>query len=573
MSEAQNLVELVLRSLDANASTFRLHWREENGTGTLDARTLVRTTASVAGWLRAQGVVRGDRVGIACSPCPEWIVFDLAALSLGAITVPFFANLSPEHLAWELRDSGSKVVLCGDAAQSAQIQAAAPGTLPVVVSGAPAGEVPWERLASHPADVEDFRRSVAEILDTNIATIIYTSGSTGRPKGVVLDHGGMVAQVEAARIAFPADPTADFGLSCLPLAHVFERIVTYFHLASGHPLAISRDVQQVSLDLLAFRPTIFTVVPRLLEKLLAKVDAQVDAARGIRRWIGRAARRESERERHALSPLLEPIFDALVWAKVRKAMGERLRLVVSGGAALPSVVEIRMRRMGLPILEGYGLTEHSPVVAVNTPAASRPGTVGRLFHGVEARTESDSELLVRSRSVFKGYWNRPEETAEAIGPDGWLRTGDLASIDADGFLKLVGRKKDLCKTAGGKYVAPTPIEEALARHPLVEHAVVCADGRKFVSAVLALDPQALQARARAAGSDPVHAASSTEVELELSEHVRAVNASLDEWEKVRRWVVSPLPFTIEGGELTPTLKVRRSLVLSRHSAALDALYA
>ena len=574
MPEAKNLVQLVVRSMDHHPENVRLRWRDGRTVRELDGASFLARAASAAFWLRDRGVGRGDRVGICSAPCAEWIVFDVATLSLGAVTVPYFANLSEEHLAWELRDSAPKVVLCGDREHAAAVQrSCAEGTVLVSVPGSDGpGTVPWESLEEAPADVDGFRQRAEGIKASDLATIIYTSGSTGRPKGVVLDHGAMTFQALAAKATFPSDPAVDSGLSCLPLAHVFERIVAYYHLASGHPLAIARDVQDVATDLALFRPSIFTVVPRLLEKMLAKMDARVARARGPASVLGRLALRESLRERHGLSPLLDPLADALVWKRLRDAMGGRIRLLVSGGAPLSSAVELRMRRMGVPVLEGYGLTEHGPVVAVNHPGATRPGTVGPLFPGVEMRLEPDSELLVRSPSVFRGYWNHPEEDRGVLEPDGWLRTGDLASCDPDGFLRLTGRKKDLCKTAGGKYVASTPIEDALARHPLVEYAVVSADGRKFVSAVLALDPVALDERARAEGVTESDIRSSPWLSSELEAHLARVNAGLDEWEKIRRWIVAPGAFTIESGEVTPTLKVRRSEVLRKFARELDGLY-
>jgi long-chain acyl-CoA synthetase len=515
-------------------------------------------------------------VGIIAPSGPEWLLFDIAALSLGAITVPLFANVSTENLVWQIQDSGLKLALAGDASQARLVRDCAAGPLEIAsLSGANGtNSVPWEELLSPAPDMDGFRQAVERVSGHDIATIIYTSGSTGRPKGVMLDHGAMLFQVAGAVERFPLDSERDLALSCLPFAHVFERIVTYFHLHNGYPLAIARDVQAVGDDLKVFRPTIFTVVPRLLEKMLDRIETQARTATGVKLAIARAALTEAGREPGPFSPLVSPFLDVLAWRRVRAALGGRLGIIVCGGAALPRAVELRFRRMGMPVLQGYGLTESGPVVSANGPGRNRPGSVGRPFPGVETRLEEDGELLVRSRSVLRGYWNRPEESAQVRTADGWLRTGDLARIDADGYVFLVGRKKDLCKTAGGKYVAPVPIEDALAAHELVEHAVVCADGRKFVSAVLAPDFAVLRRRAAATenGVTESDILSSAIFAEEIKAHVESVNAHLNECEKVRRWTVSQRPFTIETGEITPTLKVRRAEVLRRFESDLDSLY-
>jgi len=575
MSDATSLPGLVLDSMSRDPSRKRVLWREADSIESLDGERFLALASSLARGLAKLGVAFGDRVGILAPSSPEWLLFDVAALSLGAVTVPLFANVSKENLAWQIQDSGMKVLLAQDRAQTLLARSCSGASLRIVslTEATPGDSIGWDELSSHAPDLDGFRANCSRLGPGHLATIIYTSGSTGRPKGVVLDHGAMLFQIAGATVRFPLEAEGNLALSCLPFAHVFERIVTYFHLRNGYPLAIAKDVQAVGEDLKIFRPTIFTVVPRLLEKMLDRIETQARSSRGVKLAIAKAALDEAGREPGALSPLISPVLDFLAWRRVRAALGGRLGLIVCGGAALPRRVEVRMRRMGLPIMEGYGLTEHGPVVSANGPSENRPGSVGRPFPGVETRLEDDGELLVRSRAVFCGYWNRPEETALARTADGWLRTGDLARIDDDGYLFLVGRKKDLCKTAGGKYVAPVPIEEALASHELLEHAVVCADGRKFVSAVLAPDFTALRRRAASgAGATESDILASPEFAAEIEAHVFAVNARLDEWSKVRRWTVAPHPFRIETGEITPTMKVRRAEVLQRFAESLDALY-
>jgi long-chain acyl-CoA synthetase len=576
MLDVRSLPGLAHRSMEREPSRRRLFWREGSEIRSWSGEEFLAKAASIAWTLSERGVADGERVGIYAASGPEWLAFDMAALALGAVTVPFFHNASSESIAWQIRDSGLRRMLVGTAEQARQVRAIAPDLEIHSLAGVDdSGSLPWESLLDSSVPPGDFLRRIDRIEPDHLATIIYTSGSTGRPKGVALDHGALLFQVDGAIQRFPTDADTDFALSCLPFAHVFERMIAYFHLRSGYRLAISRDVKALSDDLQAFHPSILTVVPRLLEKVLDNVEAQAFRSRGLRLSIARAALAETDREPGRLSALVSPLWDALVWRQVRAGLGGNLRLVVCGGAALPPRVELKLRRMGVPVQEGYGLTEHGPVIAANTLARRRPGSVGTPFPGIETRLAPDGELLVRSRSVMRGYWNLPEETAQVVDPDGWLHTGDLARFDPDGFLHLVGRKKDLCKTAGGKYVAPVPIEDSLCAHALVEHAVVCADGRKFVSVVLAPDFSVLRARAACRGDglseNDILASDAFADEIRL--HVQAVNEGLNEWEKIRRWIVAPRPFGVESGELTPTLKVRRSEVLRRFGPDLDKLYA
>ncbi|HOX52655.1 MAG TPA: AMP-dependent synthetase/ligase [Fibrobacteria bacterium] len=565
MSEPTTVPDLVWRTLVEAPDRVRLQWRDPS----IHRRTGREVAHIVACWTRtlvSGGLRPGDRVGILAPSSARWLMFDLAALLAGAVTVPLFANVSRENLAWQIQDSGMGSILVEasqlDLLRSLDLPELRILILEDLVASAEASEGPTPSVDPERIQPGDF------------ATLIYTSGSTGRPKGVLLDHRALFSQVRGAQMRYPAHPTEDSAVSCLPLSHVFERIVAYFHLANGYALAVSNDVQKVGDDLATFRPTILTAVPRLLEKMLLRVRSQVESARGVRRLLGRLALSQAAASRHFLSPALDPFLDRLVWSKVRSGLGGRLRLVVCGGAPLPASLETSFNRIGIPVYNGYGMTENGPVIAANTPEHHRAGSVGRPFPEVQVRVEADGELQVLSPSILREYWNRPEETAKVRTADGWLSTGDLGWIDADGYVYITGRKKDLCKTAGGKYVAPTPIEDALTGHSLVEHAVVCADDRKFVSAILSLDrltladwchrnefPSSLDLSAPPPG-----------LVSELDAWVARVNEGLDEWEKVRRWILATAPLTIEGGGLTPTLKVRRQAILDKYRQELDALY-
>lgn len=575
MQAYRNLPELLVTALRNGSDRPFLIWREGKTVVTLSRTEALSRIAGFAAGLREQGVRPGDRIGILAPSSPEWLLFDWAVLCAGAVTVPMFSNLSAENLEFEIRDSGIATLLVQDGAQASLVRRFLPPGCRLLsidpVEGAPLWTSLHRELPDPGAWIDE---RVREIEPGHPATIIYTSGSTGRPKGVVLGHAGFCFQVQAVRKRFPTDAATDLGLSALPLAHVFERLVSIFHIANGYPLAVSRDVQKVGEDLAVFRPSIFTVVPRLLEKMLAKVEESVGKAGPLRKWVGKAALLEAGAGSHILSAPASFVFDRVAWSKVREGMGGRLRLVVSGGAPLDPRMERTLSRMGIPVYQGYGMTEQSPVIAVNFPGANRTGTVGLPLSGVEVKINHDDEVMVRSPSALLGLWNDPEASAKLFDAEGWFATGDLGRIDAQGFLVLTGRKKDLCKTAGGKYVAPAPIEDALITHPWIEHAVVAADDRKFVAAIFSLDSAAIRAHLGDSGSIRAvsdHVASPA-FHAEMQRHLNAVNHGLDDWMRVRRWIVAPSPFRIETGELTPTLKVRRSFVLDKYSHLLESIY-
>jgi long-chain acyl-CoA synthetase len=570
------LPELFLHAVQLDSDRPFLLWREDDRVVPLSRPDALVRVARLAAGLRQAGIGPGDRVGILAPSSPEWLLFDLACLCAGAVVVPLFSNLSPENLAWEIGDSGSKLLLVQDEQQYSMVKGLCPAGTAITSVSQVDGIRQMDAFAVDVSDPVAWLADEERRLDPeSAATIIYTSGSTGRPKGVVLSHKGLCFQVNAAQKRFPIDPATDLALSCLPLAHVFERMVAYFHLDNHYPLAISRDVQKVGDDLKVFRPTILTVVPRLLEKMLAKIEAGVQASGPVKKWIGKAALFEARQDRHILSKLAESVLDPVAWSKIRQGLGGRLRIVVSGGAPLMPELELCLSRMGIPIYQGYGMTELSPVIAVNFPGANKLGSVGFPMPGIDVRIAHDGEVLVRSPSVLLGFWNDAAARTKVVDEAGWLSTGDLGRIDPQGYLFLTGRKKDLCKTAGGKYVAPVPIEDAVASHPWIEYAVVAADDRKFVAVLLSLDHAAIRQNLALSGSLTVVTdfVSSPGFHAEIERHMQKVNQGLNEWEKVRRWIVAGQPFRIETGELTPTLKVRRSEVLVRYQSRFDALYA
>lgn len=568
--------EILFQARTLKSRADCLVWKEAGQWREMSTEAVETAVLEIGAGLRRLGIRPGDRVGILVPSSVHWLLFDLGALYAGAVTVPLFDNLTEEHLRLEAEDAGLAAVFVADPVQQALVGRTCPTGIHVITlqAGKTEGATALNdlRRGHSPDDLDAIWKIAMSLDEEHLATIIYTSGSTGVPKGVELTHGALATQVRAIFDRFPLDPKSDVCLTCLPLAHVFERAVVLYHMAAGVRLVFAESVQTVGDALREQQPTVFTVVPRLLEKVLEKIEVGAREGGWLRRRIVGLALREADRVPSWFRAPWRALFGVLVYRHVRALLGGRLRLVVSGGAALGGRTERIFRSFEIPVYQGYGLTEHSPVVAANYPGRTRLGSVGPAFPGVQLRIADDGEVLVRSGQIMKGYRNRPEETAKVKDAEGWLHTGDLGHVDAEGYLFLTGRKKDMCKTAAGKYVVPGPIEERLASHKGIEHAVVCADGRKFVSALVTPDMAAIRRRIREVGfRGSEHEFLQGPFLSSVFRHVDRINKTLDNWSRIRRLSIVK-PFSIESGELTPTLKVRRDKVLERHAATLDSFY-
>lgn len=529
---------------------------------------------------QALGLRPGQTVGVMARSSPFWMAIDLAAMAAGGITVPLFANAAETTIRHIAEHADLRWCFVDGETTWEPSASLRDRCRHVVVRGVPPGgkALDYRRLAEQgdaaaAADPRAFARLLAARDRDDVATVIYTSGSTGVPKGVELTHGNLLSQVHAGRECFPLDPSADVALSALPLAHVFERMVSLVYLSSGLPLVFADDLKRLGEILGEIRPTVFTAVPRLLEKMHDRIMADADSERWpsnrIARWAFERAHDPARGWRHRLA-------DAAVYRHVRAALGDRVRLVIVGGAALPAHIESFFAAVGIPLYPGYGLTEAGPVVSTNRPGAARQGTVGRAFPGVEVRIAENEEILARGPGIMRGYRGDPEATAAAVDADGWLHTGDRGRLDEDGYLTIVGRLKELLKTAGGKYVSPLPIEERLRAAALVDTAVVIAEGRPCVAALLFADPEQVRARKASAGMEDVDDdafLADPAVTAEIARLVEEVNAKLDRWQRVRHWRFIPEPLTVDAGLLTPTLKVRRTAIEERFAAEIDAMYA
>ncbi len=585
------LVEMFLKALDEfEGEAFRYHdgssW---NQISWVDGFHRIK---AAAGGLKALGMERGDRAAILSANRPEWALADYGSLFAGVVDVPIYATLTAEQVAWVLENSGSRLVFCADSVQLDKVlkmRAQLPALEHVVVFDAPselpAGVLAWEEfLARGTAAMEDmsdeeFRADASQVQPDDVATILYTSGTTGNPKGVMLTHNNLASNVEASSFALPITKD-DVTLSFLPLSHVFQRMVDYLLLSRGCTIAYARSLDTVSEDMKTVRPTIVVSVPRLYEKVYNKVMEAQGFKKSLVQWareVGEAkvAEEEQGRELGGLSRLAYALADRLVFSKLRAGLGGRLRFFVSGGAPLSPDINRFFYSAGVVILEGYGLTETSPVTNVNTPGGVKIGTVGPPVANTEIQIAEDGEILIRGPQVMKGYYQLPEATAEAINAEGWFHTGDIGELDEDGYLRITDRKKDLIVTAGGKNIAPQPIENRFKTLAVVDQVVMIGDRRKFPVILVVPSHETLQAFAAEkglSGSSLAELVAHEACRDHVFDGMSEVLDNLASFERPKKVAVLGVPFSIEAGDLTPTQKVRRRVVERRYRDFIDSLY-
>jgi long-chain acyl-CoA synthetase len=549
------------------------------------------------GGLAALGVKRGDRVAVISDNCTAWAVGLFATVGLGAWWVPMYESQAPDECALILRDSGASVVCLGSPKVAARL-AAHLDAIPEIrhrIVLRPDGPLPSGALSFDEVRARGRAAPVprAEVTPDDVAVLIYTSGTTGVPKGVMLTHGNLASNVDAVLATFPLDPNGETSLAFLPWAHSYgltaELLVGTAH---GGAAAIIDSPNNLVTDLPIVRPTVLLSVPRVWNKLYAGLNARMAAEGGIKKALFEramlvAARRE-ERAAAGRRPSLRlevqhRLLDRLVFGKVRAAFGGRLKYALSGAAALSPDVARFLQRIGLTVCEGYGLTETSPIVANNRPGTIRIGTVGFPLPGVtvqirpvEDAPEGQGEVVVKGPNVMKGYYNRPEETAAMIGPDGFLRTGDLGMIDADGYLKITGRIKEQFKLENGKFVAPAPLEEELKLCPLIAHALVYGVNRPYTVALIFPDREALAKWAKEHGLDGRdHEALCRDPHVRnyFASEIERLSADWKGYEKPAAFAVLPDEISIENGLMTPSLKLKRRKIVDKLATEIDALYA
>ena len=538
---------------------------------------------SVARALIAWGIVKGDRVAILSENRPEWSTADFAILLLGAVVVPVYATLTDEQTAHILRDSGTKAIFVSNEKQLLKILAIQNQTplekIVVMDAVETAHAFHMHRIMQTAATGPDraIEAVAHSIRPDDLATIIYTSGTTGTPKGAMLTHGNMASNISCSLLDFKVSEKHR-SISFLPLSHVTARHVDLAMMYHGVTLAYCSNLEQLPRALAEIKPTIFVGVPRVYEKIYNQVVIKTKAfpKRSIYQWALSVGNRHKPEILAGRTPqsLSWKVADRLVYSQVRAGMGGEVAMYISGGAPLGRELAEWYATIGIRIHEGYGLTETSPVIAVNTPSAHKIGTVGKPLPNIEVRIAEDGEILVRGPSVFQGYWNRPDETANAFAGD-WFKTGDIGNLDSDGFLSITDRKKDLIKTSGGKFIAPQPIENSLKHNVLIAEAVILGDKRKFPAVLIAPHFPLLEDWARANQinfSSRQELIANTKVRALYEGIVADLNRGLARFEKLKKVIVVPDQFSPEDGTLTASMKLRRRVVEEKYRKQIEELY-
>jgi len=538
---------------------------------------------AVAKGLAAAGIEPGDRVALFSKTRYEWTLLDYAIWFAGAITVPIYETSSAEQVQWILADSGARAVVAESAEHVSRV-AEVRGGLTELNHVWSFGDNAVEVLTALGADISDDEIERRRTLATpeSVATIVYTSGTTGHPKGCELTHGNFMFELTVAVTELePLFKSAEAAtLLFLPLAHVFARILQIGAIKARARIGHTPDIKHLMDDLAEFRPTFILAVPRVFEKVF-NTASQKAAADGRGKVFDKAAQTaiaySQGLERGRISPwvrLQHAVFDKLVYAKLRSALGGRCLYAISGGAPLGERLGHFYRGLGLTVLEGYGLTETTAALSANLPGAIKMGTVGRPFPGTTVRVADDGELLFKGGQVFVGYWNNEEATKATFADAGWFHSGDVGEVDDEGFIRITGRKKEILVTAGGKNVAPAVLEDRLRAHVLIDQCIVVGDGKPFIGALVTLDPEAYPTWAEARGKSPDLAAMYTDpdVAAEVQAAVDEANAAVSKAESIRKFQILEAHWTEEGGQLTPSLKLKRNVVMREHRQDVEALY-
>ena len=584
MNNFTTIPEMIQHVVNTYTNSGALNYKERGQWESISSEKFSETIRRLALGLRSIGVEECDGFAIISPPSPQWIMIDIAVMLNRAISVPMFSNVSSKHFAFQKKDSNIKYIFISDSNLLDDSICTRLKNFQKVISLEnnynEKNGVSFQKLLELGDELSHQQPQLFSlmrnlVIPEDIATIIYTSGSTGNPKGVEISHQNLISQIKATHQRFPLDPRKDKILTCLPLAHVFERMVSYYYISTGTPLYFADDIKKVGDLLREIKPTVITLVPRLLEKVYAKMNSRIDEQSGLKRKLMSSAFERAIDKVPARNTLSDKIFDKLIYSKLRAALGGNLQMLIVGGSALSESMEHFFKNIGFNVYQGYGLTESSPVIAVNYPGNVRYRTVGKIYPDVQVKISSDNEILAKGPNIMIGYHNNDLATNEAIDIDGWLHTGDLGSLDEDGYLTITGRKKELFKTSNGKYVSPVPIEQSLCKSPLIDMAAIIGENHRFVSCLLFPDYENIDAiREHRGYSDMSNSdfLNSSEVKNEIKEAVQKVNDQLSAWEKIQKYKFVKHPLTIETGELTPTMKLRRHIIEQKFKEIIDAFY-
>lgn len=590
----ENIASLFYGQVESNKGKTALRRKKDGSYIDIKWEDYGRNVRKMACALINLGLKDGDRVAIFSYNCPEWAYMDLAALSLRAVVIPIYFKSNALQVEFILRDSKTSLIMVGDESQLATVNSIRdrlPDMKKVIYAGEkvpgkdPAALTVSSLLAGEAdkAEAAELARRIGEISPDDIATLVYTSGTTGEPKGVMLSHKNLLANVRSDLTAVSMGK-GDVGLSFLPTSHVLDRVVVhYMSIVIGGIVAYAGSLESVIEDIQLVRPTAMCGVPRMFEKIYSGIFDRVNSGPAMQKklfhWavVTGSAVVSKRAAKKPISPWLKlnyALADALIFVKIRKLFGGRMKLFASGGAYLQEEIDIFFRAIGIPIMHGYGLTEATCTVTLNTRDDFKPGTLGRPLPGVKISTAEDGEILVRGDLVMKGYYNRPEDSSEAL-EGGWLHTGDMGYIDGQGYLVMTDRKKDILVTSGGKNISPQRLETLLRTSRFIEQAVIIAERRRFVSALIVPDFLQLKQYCLGAGieySVPGEMVKKPEIIKLYEAEVDKVNSMLDSYEKIKSFVLMPQELTAEAGELTYTLKVKRRVVDEKYRAIIDKMY-
>jgi len=587
-----SLPAALLRSIDLHPTPRAQMFRGQERWEAISSQELLRRISGLADSLVELGVKPGDRVGLFAPNCPEWHAADFAINGSGGVTVPIYFNESPDRMTYILNHCGAQVLFIAGVRQLEKFLQARDQLVQiqqVIVANAgeamPSEFLRYETLiaTAGATEIAAYRKRVAEVQTDQLASLIYTSGTTGEPKGVMLTHTNFSSNVADSCESIDLHSESDLAVSFLPLAHVYGRMLDYLYLFQGCPIAYVDVVENVAQALFEVRPTVLAAVPRFFEKIYARLMEQGSKTTGLKRRIfdfamqtarDSAAWRCGEKSASLPIKLKWSLADRLVFSKIRAGTGGRLRLVLSGGAPLSKSLGEFFWAIGIPIYQGYGLTETSPVLTNNYPH-NRIGSSGRPIANVQIRIADDGEILAKGPCVMRGYYRSPESTHEVLSDDGWFKTGDIGYLDKDNYLFITDRKKDLLKTAAGKFVAPQPIENCLKTSPYILNAMIVGDQRKFVVGLIVINPSTLAAQLTEEGltfSSNAEMAAHPRTYALIEGEVARLTCHLAQYETIKRFALLPDDFTFDSGALTFTMKLKRRVVEKQYHHLIDKLY-
>jgi len=594
--EPHTLAELFYKAVAKYDRPDALNYKKDGKWRNISSKEMIVRAENIALGLYALGLRQGDRAAILAANSPEWTLADAGCQFAGVIDVPIYTTLAPASVRYILNDSGARLFFIQDREVFERLQ----DVLSECYS--------LEKLVLFDAHGVDAKNAISlddleklginlrsqnpgliaqlssAIQPDDVATLIYTSGTTGEPKGVMLSHTNIISNVIDAgeKYNFAGD---DISLSVLPLCHIFERTGMYLYILNGMAVYYAESIENVPDNLQEVRPTLFIGVPRIFEKVYARARLKAAQSSRLRESIfdwaievakDYACKIETGQKVPAALAAKHSIADRLVYSKFRDFFGGRLRFCITGGAALSDDIWLIFTGSGISIMQGYGLTETSPVISSNNPHSARLGTVGKPIRNVDVRVASDGEIEAKGPGVMLGYYKKDDATRDAFTPDGWFRTGDIGTLDEDGFLKITDRKKELFKTSGGKYIAPSPIEQMIRASRFVSQAILVGNERKFPAALIVPNFEQLESYAQLKGlmlKTPQEFCSSPRIVNLLERQVAALTENLSGYEKVKKIVLLENEMTVEGGELTPTLKVKRRVIDEKYKSVIDKIYA